>query len=57
MLRAPGNGSCVQTALNASTLIKGHMIVDKPKGYMGDDSLRLQAEGFRNDAAVSSHGF
>ena len=35
MLRAPGNGSCVQTALNASTLNKGHMFVDKPKGYMG----------------------
>ncbi len=35
MLRAPGNGSFVQTALNASTLNKGHMFVDKPKGYMG----------------------
>jgi hypothetical protein len=35
MLRAPGNGSCIQASLNASKLIKGHMIVDKPKGYMG----------------------
>ena len=24
-------------------------------GLGGDDSLRLQAEGFRNDSAVSSH--
>ena len=31
MLRAPGNGSCVQASLNASTLNKGHMFVDKPK--------------------------
>jgi hypothetical protein len=28
MLRAPGNGSCIQASLNTSTLIKGHLFVD-----------------------------